>query len=80
MAAENPHSAAEAVRRVPRFNEAAANGRGKHGLHRVIGAGESASMRPRRMAAENPLPVVDHPRREVASMRPRRMAAENQLR
>ena len=62
------------------FNEAAAHGRGK-----LRGSSNSvidprASMRPRRMAAENErgeFPLNEH---LFASMRPRRMAAENSYR
>ena len=53
MAAENIISRVPGSSNVMRFNEAAANGRGKH-THPAPPPGEGgASMRPRRMAAEN---------------------------
>ncbi len=79
MAAENLDLLGEVDVRLGGFNEAAAHGRGK--LVQIVGLsiGERASMRPRRMAAEN-----DGNRLALkpwtggmASMRPRRMAAEN---
>ena len=78
MAAENSHRRLPSVRPRFRFNEAAANGRGKHGDggRRRIRQGH-ASMRPRRMAAENVQMAMDTMARRLASMRPRRMAAEN---
>ena len=79
MAAENAEEDAVVRGRVRCFNEAAAHGRGKP-LQRRRQAQHlaRASMRPRRMAAEN----ARHDRRgdrgaDAASMRPRRMAAEN---
>ena len=64
--------------RLPRFNEAAAHGRGKRpSPQRRARAHGPASMRPRRMAAENPIRSCAGQRHAVASMRPRRMAAEN---
>ena len=60
------------------FNEAAANGRGKHAQRLMeLLVGGAASMRPRRMAAENRSGVQFPPPPPNASMRPRRMAAEN---
>ena len=65
-----------------RFNEAAANGRGKRPCAgRGARATPRASMRPRRMAAENVRHDAGRVRRALpASMRPRRMAAENAVR
>ena len=54
MAAENVYTPCAAPRRGRRFNEAAANGRGKRGVASTRRASaRMASMRPRRMAAEN---------------------------
>ena len=76
MAAEIAAACVSAAASSPRFNEAAANGRGnlvRHGQHRPDA---HASMRPRRMAAEiDGRDVVGRPH-GAASMRPRRMAAE----
>ena len=61
-----------------RFNEAAAHGRGKSsGQGRPRHRRRRGSMRPRRMAAENPCRRDRHADRGAGSMRPRRMAAEN---
>ena len=59
------------------FNEAAAHGRGKRRQHVHRAAPDAASMRPRRMAAENIHPGAVGEVPQPASMRPRRMAAEN---
>ena len=60
------------------FNEAAAHGRGKQRTSADAARTEPASMRPRRMAAENEAAAPQAlPDRGGASMRPRRMAAEN---
>ena len=79
MAAENTVARGPDLVLQLRFNEAAANGRGKHALfRRERYPTQNASMRPRRMAAENALSATmgaGHGR--PASMRPRRMAAEN---
>ena len=79
MAAENILRAGRAVAPAAGFNEAAANGRGKPPpippLYRV----RNASMRPRRMAAENLTRQAGFEHVRGASMRPRRMAAENGL-
>ena len=78
MAAENNVPGRAGPRGVPRFNEAAAHGRGKRGRGGVRFEWEAnASMRPRRMAAENARRQRRRGRRNGASMRPRRMAAEN---
>jgi len=76
IAAETP-SRPSGPMRIGRFNEAAANGRGKLepvvvGLHQ-----RAASMRPRRTAAENEREPVGADLGVEASMRPRRIAAEN---
>ena len=77
MAAENAIPRKETARAGAGFNEAAANGRGKPDPPTTAAPRPSASMRPRRMAAENADPPGRRRRRAVASMRPRRMAAEN---
>ena len=76
MAAEIPSGRDRGTAPGRGFNEAAANGRGNHGTQYYAYAGGTASMRPRRMAAEIPLPAPRQERRIPASMRPRRMAAE----
>ena len=53
MAAENARLAVAGGRERARFNEAAANGRGKPNTLRQEDRDPPASMRPRRMAAEN---------------------------
>ena len=54
MAAENGSTPAAGSAPSPGFNEAAAHGRGKHVPGGQLGAQPAhASMRPRRMAAEN---------------------------
>ena len=76
MAAEIPCSRGERCRFPVSFNEAAANGRGNRQARAGRNGRASASMRPRRMAAEierRENPEVERP---TASMRPRRMAAE----
>ncbi len=60
------------------FNEAAAHGRGKRPRPLRQIPGRRASMRPRRMAAENITHTHDTHSDTHASMRPRRMAAENE--
>ena len=66
----------DGFRALPGFNEAAANGRGNRCSGRVDDGACSASMRPRRMAAEIARIVFRFARSFLASMRPRRMAAE----
>ena len=77
MAAENAAYRAGLRPAARRFNEAAANGRGKLSLRDLGRGGGGASMRPRRMAAENPRIHICTRASVPASMRPRRMAAEN---
>ena len=61
MAAENAAAGAGGDRPRPRFNEAAAHGRGKP-IHVGGGVdGGTASMRPRRMAAENTSAATSRP-------------------
>ena len=64
-------------RDVARFNEAAAHGRGKRKMPGDYLKPKRASMRPRRMAAENSADMRSGHGWRRASMRPRRMAAEN---
>jgi hypothetical protein len=56
MAAENKTTTSNGTA-APCFNEAAANGRGKPRAKITIPWTDPASMRPRRMAAENPMDV-----------------------
>ncbi len=60
-----------------RFNEAAANRRGKRRYRVARRTLQHASMRPRRIAAENENDWQMVQEIELASMRPRRIAAEN---
>ena len=78
MAAENREEANKAFMEWAGFNEAAAHGRGKPRLAPgAVSVARQASMRPRRMAAENAGGFGVGHVVQVASMRPRRMAAEN---
>ena len=80
MAAENDRGHRIHGRPVARFNEAAAHGRGKRQrAHVAAKRATLASMRPRRMAAENMVSGAAVRGLPEASMRPRRMAAENPL-
>ena len=76
MAAEIPSFPPPSCLCFPRFNEAAANGRGNLDQPEAPAAEPPASMRPRRMAAEIWCTSSRPARPHVASMRPRRMAAE----
>ena len=77
-AAENLVVARAGVRKVGRFNEAAARCRGKQPrLNRRRHHRAQASMRPRPDAAENQDLRGDGAARPLASMRPRPDAAEN---
>ena len=77
LAAENRMSSTGALRRQRRFNEAAATRRGKLADRDLLVGARVASMRPRRLAAENGRHGEGNGRGGDASMRPRRLAAEN---
>ena len=77
MAAENLDAMGGTWYGASRFKEAAANGRGKLPGPDPRRGGSLASMRPRRMAAENGGSIWAAHANRHASMRPRRMAAEN---
>ena len=79
LAAENPSLLRLAIPRSSSFNEAAATRRGKpRSSAAFTHSGASASMRPRRLAAENKIVAADNEAVSgKASMRPRRLAAEN---
>ena len=79
MTAENGESGAVCkVSRASRFNEAAADDRGKRQGRALGVVDRDASMRPRPMTAENPLGHVLSRDEAAASMRPRPMTAENE--
>ena len=78
MTAENGHGLDGRRRPRPRFNEAAADDRGKPARYvavRILAA--RASMRPRPMTAENADGDIETAAGATASMRPRPMTAEN---
>ena len=78
MTAENAPVGVTQRRARSGFNEAAADDRGKH--VEIRGRATEirfASMRPRPMTAENPLPERPPCAHVAASMRPRPMTAEN---
>ena len=79
IAAENFSIGGDASHDLSSFNEAAANRRGKQKNNNKNNLNALASMRPRRIAAENDSKIARGLEGWQASMRPRRIAAENQV-